>query len=122
MQISEENAMLSALKKDNDLVAYEYFFKKYYKPLCNKACQMLEDTDKGIKTVQQLFIEVWKSRQYQLIQHSPGGFFYQLVYERCLQLREEAEKQKAACPPCQIGPALVPRALPHHQLIIAMER
>jgi hypothetical protein len=38
MQISEDTAMLSALK-DNNIDAYQYFFMKYYKPLCIKACQ-----------------------------------------------------------------------------------
>jgi DNA-directed RNA polymerase specialized sigma24 family protein len=107
MQTSEDITMLSALQKDNRIEAYQYFFMKYYKPLCFKAWQMLGNHERAKEVVQQLFIEVWRERAYRLISHSPGGFFYQLLYERCLQLQ-----QAAACPPCQTGPALVPQALP----------
>ena len=114
MHTSEDTAMLSALK-DNNLDAYQYFFMKYYKPLCVTACQMLGNMDKARELVQQLFIEVWKTGAYRDIDQSPGGFFYQLVCSRCSQLL--AERIKAQCPPCKTGPALVPQAL-HPQLLV----
>ena len=92
MITSEDTAMLSALKKDNTLEAYQYFFMKYYKPLCLKAGIMLGNMDEARETVQKIFIEVWKTRQYQQIEHAPGGFFYQLVDARCRQLQEAAIK------------------------------
>ena len=125
MQTSEDTAMLSALKKDNNLEAYQYFFMKYYKPLCLKASGMLGNMDHARETVQQVFIEVWKSRSYHQIEHAPGGFFYQLVDVKCRQIKEAAsaaaQKYKAPCPPCKTGAALVPRAL-ETQLIIAIEQ
>lgn len=96
MQTSGDITMLSALQKHNRMEAYQYFFMKYYKPLCFKACQMLGNQDRAKEVVQQLFIEVWKARAYRHISHSPGGFFYQLLYERCLQLQ-----QASICPLCQ---------------------
>lgn len=116
MQLSEDTAMLSALK-DNSLDAYQYFFMKYYKPLCMKACQLLGSMEKAKDTVQQLFIEVWKTGTYKEIKHSPGGFFYQLVCEHCGRLLKDAERMKTQCPPCQIGPAVIPQAL-HPQLLV----
>lgn len=121
MQISEDTVMLSALKQDNKLEAYQYFFMKYYKPLCLKACQMLGNPEKAKETVQQLFIEVWKKKAYLNITHSAGGYFYQLLYERCLQQRGDTIKEKAICPPCKTGPAVVPMAL-YPTLAIAMDR
>jgi DNA-directed RNA polymerase specialized sigma24 family protein len=119
MQTSEDITMLSALKKDNKLEAYQYFFMKYYSPLCLKACQMLGNQDRAKEIVQQLFIEVWKHRTYRQIMSSAGGFFYQLLYERCSQLRQTiTENDKAACPPCQTGPALVPQALPQLAVLL----
>lgn len=120
MQISEDTAMLSALK-DNDLDAYQYFFMKYYKPLCIKACQLLGNMEKAKEVVQQLFIEVWKTGRYRNIQHSPAGYFFQLVCQHCKELQTdaviEAERLKIRCPPCQTGPALIPQAL-HPQLLV----
>jgi hypothetical protein len=110
MQLSEDTAMLSALK-DNSLDAYQYFFTKYYKPLCIKACQILGSMEKAKTMVQKLFIEVWKTGSYKHIQHSPGGFFYQLVCERCREIQAEAARMKTQCPPCKTGPALIPTAL-----------
>ncbi|ACU58903.1 sigma-70 family RNA polymerase sigma factor [Chitinophaga pinensis] len=117
MQTSEDITMLSALKKDNRLEAYQYFFMRYYKPLCLKACQMLGNVERGKEVVQQLFIEVWQERTYRKIAHSPGGFFYQLLYERCLQLQQPAATA-AACPPCKTGPALVPQALTNQLAVL----
>ncbi|MBW8688382.1 sigma-70 family RNA polymerase sigma factor [Chitinophaga rhizophila] len=120
MQTSEEITMLSALKKDNSIGAYQYFFMKYYKPLCLKACQMLGNVESAKQVVQQLFIEVWETRTYRNIAHSPGGFFYQQLYERCLQMQQRIMTQTAACPPCKTGPALVPQAL-RQQLAILLD-
>lgn len=117
MQTSEDITMLSALQKDNRIEAYQYFFMKYYKPLCFKACQMLGNQDRAKEIVQQLFIEVWREQAYRHISHSPGGFFYQLLYERCLQLQQAAT---STCPPCQTGPALVPQPLAP-QLAVALD-
>ncbi|MCF6402524.1 hypothetical protein L3C95_06555 [Chitinophaga filiformis] len=108
MQISEDITMLSALQKDNRLEAYQYFFMKYYKPLCFKACQMLGDQERAKEVVQELFIEVWKKKSYRQIAHSPGGFFYHLLLERCRRIQQAPA---SPCPPCQTGPALVPQAL-----------
>lgn len=114
MQTSEDIAMLSALKQDNKLEAYQYFFTKYYKALCVRACQILGDPEFARVTVQELFIEVWKQRKYKDIDQSAGGFFYLLTERRCREIQEartQSENFKAICPPCQTGPALVPQAL-----------
>lgn len=125
MMTSEDTAMLSTLKEDNTLEAYQYFFMKYYKTLCLKACAMLGSMDEARNTVQQVFIEVWKSRRYQQIEHAPGGFFYQLVDARCRQIKEaaviSAQRYNATCPPCETGPALVPTSITP-RLMMAIER
>lgn len=115
MQTSEDITMLSALQKDNRIEAYQYFFMKYYKPLCFKACQMLGSHERAKEVVQQVFIEVWQERAYRRISHSPGGFFYQLLYERCLHLQEVSK-----CPPCQAG-ALVPQQALSPQLAVLLD-
>ena len=120
MQNSEDTAMLSALK-DNNLDAYHYFFIKYYKPLCIKACQLVGNMEKAKEIVQQLFIEVWKTGTYRNIKHSPAGYFYQLVCQQCRKLQADAtiesERLKTQCPPCKTGPALIPQAL-HPQFLV----
>jgi DNA-directed RNA polymerase specialized sigma24 family protein len=115
MQTSEDTAMLSALKQDNKLEAYQFFFMKYYKPLCLRACQILGDADQARSMVQQIFIDVWKKQQYKDITESPGGFFYQLTEERCREKQAATAHDKNHCVPCQTGPALIPQTL-HPQL------
>lgn len=120
MQINEDAVMLSALR-DNNLDAYQYFFMKYYKPLCVKAYQLSGNMEKAKEIVQRLFIEVWKTGTYRNIRHSPAGYFFQLVCQQCKELQTtvaiEAKRQKTQCPPCQTGPALIPQAL-HPQLLV----
>lgn len=124
MQNSDDITRLSTLKQDNNLEDYQYFFMKYYKPLCIKASQMLGNMDMARETVQQLFIDVWKSGAYKDIQHSVGGFFYQLVCRKCEEQlavnADAAERNPVQCPPCLTGPALVPQAL-GAPLLIALE-
>lgn len=125
MYTSEDTAMLSALKQDNRLDAYQYFFTKYYEPLFIKAYEMLGNVQIAKDTIRQIFVEVWKTKAYKDIELSAAGFFYQLVYKRCSQLQKDtaaaaAERYKTQCPPCKTGPALVPQAL-HPQLIVAMD-
>lgn len=85
MQHMDDTAMLTALKS-GDLKAYQYFFMKYYKPLCLKARLMLNSMDESEQLVQQLFVQVWEDQSYMDIEHSVGGYFYRLVHNSCVNL------------------------------------
>lgn len=85
MQQMEDAAMLTALK-GGDIKAYQYFFMKYYRPLCLKARVMLHGIQESEQLVQHIFIQVWEEKLYMNIEHSVGGFFYKMVHISCMNL------------------------------------
>lgn len=85
MQHMDDSAMLTALKA-GDIKAYQYFFMKYYKPLCLKARMMLNSMQEAEQLVQQIFVQVWEERSYHEIEHSVGGYFYRKVHNSCVNL------------------------------------
>jgi len=89
----DDMAVLSELKQGN-IKAYQYFFLKYYKPLCLKAHTMLGNMRRAQDLVQHTFIRIWEQRLYLDIQQSVGGFLYQQVHLDCVeQLRKDPKSQ-----------------------------
>ena len=85
MQYMDDSVMLDALK-GGDLKAYQYFFMKYYKPLCLKARMMLNVMDEAEQLVQHVFVQVWEEQLYLDIEHSVGGYLYKMVHNSCINL------------------------------------
>jgi DNA-directed RNA polymerase specialized sigma24 family protein len=90
MQQMDDSAMLNALK-GGDIKAYQYFFMKYYKPLCLKARMMLNSMEEAEQLVQKIFVEVWEQRQYHEIEQSVGGYFYRRVHNSCVNLVRKSD-------------------------------
>jgi DNA-directed RNA polymerase specialized sigma24 family protein len=90
MQHMDDSTMLNALK-GGDIKAYQYFFMKYYKPLCLKARMMLNSMEEAEQLVQKIFVEVWEERQYHEIEHSVGGYLYRRVHNSCVTLVRKSD-------------------------------
>lgn len=86
----DDMAVLAELKLGN-IKAYQYFFLKYYKPLCLKAYTMVGNMKKAQDVVQHTFIRIWEERLYLDIQQSVGGFLYQQVHLDCLDQAREPQ-------------------------------
>ncbi|HEU4556182.1 MAG TPA: hypothetical protein VFS25_25265 [Chitinophaga sp.] len=91
MNSIDDKAVLSELKQGN-IKAYQYFFLKYYKPLCLKAYTMLGNMRMAQDVVQHTFIRIWEQRLYLEIQQSVGGFLYQQVHVDCLKQLQQHPK------------------------------
>jgi hypothetical protein len=88
MQQKDDSTMLVALK-EGSLEAYEYFFMKYYKPLCLKARMMLDSMDESEQVVRHLFVQVWEEKLYLDIEHSVGGYLYRMVHNSCVHYQQK---------------------------------
>ena len=88
----DDMAVLSELKQGN-IKAYQYFFLKYYKPLCLKAYTMVGNMKRAQDVVQHTFIRIWEEKLYLDIQQSVGGFLYQQVHLDCLDQAREPENK-----------------------------
>lgn len=85
MQHTDDSVMLLALK-GGEIKAYQYFFMKYYKPLCLKARMMLDSMEEAEQLVRHVFVEVWEEKLYLEIEHSVGGYFYRMVHNNCVNV------------------------------------
>lgn len=90
MQYMDDSVMLAALK-GGDLKAYQYFFMKYYKPLCLKARTMLTVMEEAEQLVQHVFVQVWEEQLYLEIDHSMGGYLYKMVHNSCVNLVKKSD-------------------------------
>jgi DNA-directed RNA polymerase specialized sigma24 family protein len=83
-----DDALKLSELKSGCIKAFEYFFMKYYKPLCYKAFLTLNNMREAEELVQCVLIQVWQKKQYAHIEQSVGGFFLQLVHEKCVSLKK----------------------------------
>jgi len=90
MQHMDDSAMLIALK-EGEIKAYQYFFMKYYKPLCLKARMMLNNMDEAEQLVRHVFVQVWEEKLYLEIEHSVGGYFYRMVHNSCVNILKRGQ-------------------------------
>ncbi|PSL25027.1 sigma-70 family RNA polymerase sigma factor [Chitinophaga ginsengisoli] len=90
MQHMDDSAMLIALK-EGEIKAYQYFFMKYYKPLCLKARMMLNNMDEAELLVRHVFVQVWEEKLYLEIEHSVGGYFYRMVHNSCVNILKRGQ-------------------------------
>jgi DNA-directed RNA polymerase specialized sigma24 family protein len=98
MQQMDDSAMLLALK-EGEIKAYQYFFMKYYKPLCLKARMMLKNMDDAEKLVRDVFVKVWEEKLYLEIEHSVGGYFYRLVHNNCVHILKKRSNNRLSNDP-----------------------
>ncbi|MBW8687553.1 sigma-70 family RNA polymerase sigma factor [Chitinophaga rhizophila] len=98
MQQMDDSAMLIVLK-EGEIKAYQYFFMKYYKPLCLKARMMLNNMDEAEQLVRQLFVKVWEEKLYLEIEHSVGGYFYRLVHNSCVNILKKGSNNRLSNDP-----------------------
>lgn len=90
MRHIDDSAMLFALR-DGEIKAYQYFFMKYYKPLCLKARMMLNNMEEAEQLVRNVFVQVWEEKLYLEIEHSVGGYFYRMVHNSCVNILKKGQ-------------------------------
>jgi hypothetical protein len=90
MQQTDDSAMLIVLKQ-GEISAYQYFFMKYYKPLCLKARMMLNNMEEAEQLVRHVFVQVWEEKLYLEIEHSVGGYFYKMVHNSCVAILRKGQ-------------------------------
>ena len=67
-----------------DEADFDELFRLYYKYLVIIAHHHLKDKDSAKVLVQEVFIEIWKSRKHLCIKHSTKYFLRKKVVTKCL--------------------------------------
>jgi RNA polymerase sigma-70 factor (ECF subfamily) len=80
--MDDDRMLLLQVRQGNEK-AYEALFVKYYSPLCEFACQYLQDADSE-ELVQDLMLHLWEAREVIVIESSLKSYLFTAVKHRCL--------------------------------------
>ena len=91
---SEERYIIEGLRSGRES-AYRQLFEQYYQRLVVFANRYLEDLESARDVVQDLFVDLYDSRQSISIETSLKSYLYSAVKNRCLnQVKHEQVKEK----------------------------
>lgn len=82
MELSEQH--LVGLVTEGSEMAFERFFKTYFKSLHAYAFVMLQDEIMAEEIVQQVFFKIWEKKEQFRVHTSVKAFLYKSVYNECL--------------------------------------
>ncbi len=94
IQISDE-ILLSKIKNDNGL-AFNTLFTRYYKKLCYYAERITGNSELAEEVVQELFIRIWESRQTLEVEKSFKAYLYRSTYNRSVNALRTIKKTEMA--------------------------
>lgn len=80
---TEEDVVLLAAMRQDDLGAYNILFKKYYKTLC-AYCYRFVRVEEIEDIVQEVMMWLWENRHSEIIKTSLKPYLYRMVYNRAL--------------------------------------
>ena len=92
-QISDE-ILLSKVKNDNGL-AFNTLFTRYYKKLCYYAERITHNGDQAEEVVQELFIRIWENRKTIEVDKSVKAYLYRSTYNRSVNALRSLKKFEA---------------------------
>ena len=101
MKQEDDKALLAHIKNDNKL-AFDTLFRKYYTPLSRFACKLNGSEAAAEEAVQEVFINIWEHRHHLEISKAVISYLFQAVrnkvYEqfRKVQTRAKYEEEYAA--------------------------
>ncbi len=81
--------------QQGDVVAFELLYKKMYPKLCYYASQLLGSTWLGEEAVQDLFLQLWESKEKLFSQNnSIHTYLYRTLHNHCLDILKKQQTQK----------------------------
>lgn len=90
IQISDE-ILLSKVKNDNGL-AFNTLFTRYYKKLCYYSERITGNGEQAEEVVQELFIRIWENRQTLEVEKSFKAYLYRSTYNRSVNALRSIKK------------------------------
>jgi len=88
-----ENELWQQINK-GDRLAFETLFHRFYAPLCGYAHKLLQDRDNAENVVQELFCQLWESRQNTQISSNVKAYLFKSVFNKALnQMKRDKRVQ-----------------------------
>lgn len=82
----EQDVILIARLRNNDMDAFDELYLKYFKLLCASAYFFLNNESEAKDVVQNLFIDIWERKLFQNFHDDVKGYLFLSVKNRCLNL------------------------------------
>lgn len=79
--------------RNNDKVAFELLFRRFYAPLCGFANKFLNNMSESEEIVEEVFCRIWENRHQLLPNGTAKPYLYKSVQNLCLN---QISKQKTA--------------------------
>lgn len=76
----------------SDQAAYRQLFNRFYKVLLGTAVNIIKDEDSGKDAVQDVFLQVWKTRETLKVTSSVPSYLKRAVINRCLNAIRKEQK------------------------------
>ena len=96
MQHQQDKALLARLR-DEDPLAYDALYLKYYRLLCVSAFYFLRNEQEAKDLVQNLFLDIWDKKLYLQFHEDIKGYLFRAVKNRCLNYIEKLQTQHRHC-------------------------
>lgn len=90
IQVSDE-ILFSKISDDNGL-AFNTLFTRYYKKLCYYANQITNNGEMAEEIVQELYIRIWENRKTLAVEKSVKAYLYRSTYNRSVNAIRDNKK------------------------------
>jgi RNA polymerase sigma-70 factor (ECF subfamily) len=82
--------------QQGDLLSFECLYEEFYPGLCQYAFQLLGDRFLAEETVQDIFLQLWETRQKVFTQgYSLKRYLYCITHNRCMDILKRNKTKKA---------------------------
>lgn len=84
--MQQEDAILVARLRSNDVDAFDELYQKYFKLLCASAFFFLNNEGWAKDVVQNLFIDIWEKKLFHDFHGNVKGYLFLSIKNRCFNL------------------------------------
>src|SRR5580765_3257294 len=79
----DDDSILVARLKDNDMTAFDALYLKYFKLLCASAFFFIKNESEAKDLVQALFLDIWERKLYEHFHKDVKGYLFLAIKNRC---------------------------------------
>lgn len=92
--LPQQDAILLARLRNNDVDAFDELYLKYFKLLCASAYFLLKNEGEAKDIVQNLFVDIWEKKLFNNFHDDVKGYLFLSVKNRCLNLIKSGKVKK----------------------------
>ncbi|MFC2087143.1 RNA polymerase sigma-70 factor [Bacteroidota bacterium] len=92
-EVTNELVLINEIKSGNE-IAFEYIFKKYYKPLCLFSRKIVHNPHNAEEVVSNVFMRLWEHRSNICITRCLSSYLFRAIYNESLNYLNAFSKRQ----------------------------